>query len=336
MKGMKIMNDLVSIIVPIYNVDKYIEKCVNSICNQSYKNIEIILVDDGSKDMSGSIIDELAKNDNRIKVVHKKNSGVSSARNVGIEKSQGKYICFVDGDDYIKSDYVEYLLKLLLKNDADISLTRKMFSNFDNKQTKNDTTLIFSGERAAIDILTYNIPIGVYCKMFKKSLLSKYNIRFREDIYIGEGFNFNVDAFQRSKKVAVGHRKTYYYRRDNETSATTKFSKEKWENGLYAIDNIENNLIIRSEEMVSAVNFARWRTNVDIYSLLETSYSKNKYKDFYKQVKKYGRKYFYYAFINKTTGKREKIRALMMFLYPKSIPRMVMLRRRKYTVDIKN
>ena len=105
-------NDLISIIIPIYNVEKYMEKCLNSVVNQTYNNIEIILIDDGSKDKSREICDNYAKKDNRIKVVHKENNGVSSARNTGIDMSKGKYITFIDSDDYIDTDYIETLYKI--------------------------------------------------------------------------------------------------------------------------------------------------------------------------------------------------------------------------------
>lgn len=105
------MKKIVSIIVPVYNVEKFIFKTVNSILNQDYKNIEIILVDDGSPDNSARIIDELAKKDNRIVCVHKENGGVSSARNAGLKIATGEYVTFIDGDDWVEPNYVSYLIK---------------------------------------------------------------------------------------------------------------------------------------------------------------------------------------------------------------------------------
>ncbi len=116
------MGDLVTVVVPVYNVENYIEKCVDSILAQSYKNLEIILVDDGSNDRSGKISDRYAENDARIKVIHKENGGLSDARNAAIERAKGKYITFVDSDDYIEKDYVEYLYRLLKDNNADMSI----------------------------------------------------------------------------------------------------------------------------------------------------------------------------------------------------------------------
>lgn len=116
-----INNDLISIVVPVYNVEKYVKYCVESIVNQKYNNLEIILVDDGSTDNSGKICDEYSKLDNRIKVIHKENGGLADARNVGISYATGEYIGFVDSDDYIHPDFYQTLYDLLLDNNADIS-----------------------------------------------------------------------------------------------------------------------------------------------------------------------------------------------------------------------
>ena len=103
------LNELISIIVPVYNVEKYLKKCIDSILNQTYSNIEILLIDDGSTDNSGIICDNFKKRDSRIKVVHKKNSGVSSTRNYGLDLATGKYISFVDSDDFVECDFIENL-----------------------------------------------------------------------------------------------------------------------------------------------------------------------------------------------------------------------------------
>ena len=114
-------NELISVIVPVYNVEQYLEKCVNSIINQTYKNLEIILVDDGATDSSGNMCDELARSDNRIKVYHKENGGLSDARNYGVERATGDYIGFVDSDDYIDSEMYEKLYEAIKKENVDVA-----------------------------------------------------------------------------------------------------------------------------------------------------------------------------------------------------------------------
>ncbi len=120
-KGVE-MKDLITVVVPVYKVEKYIDRCVTSIINQTYKNLQIILVDDGSPDNCGKICDEYAKKDNRIEVIHKENGGLSDARNAGINIAKGKYIAFVDSDDYVANDYIEYMYKILKKENAKISI----------------------------------------------------------------------------------------------------------------------------------------------------------------------------------------------------------------------
>lgn len=115
------MDDLISVIVPIYNVEQYLERCIESIRCQTYKNIEIILVNDGSADKSGLLCDQFSKSDPRIKVIHKENGGLSSARNAGLKAAKGKFVGFVDSDDWIANDMYEYLYNLISKNEADVS-----------------------------------------------------------------------------------------------------------------------------------------------------------------------------------------------------------------------
>lgn len=125
--GYLVMDSLISVIVPIYNVEKYLRKCIESIINQSYKNLEIILVDDGSTDSCGSICDEYAKIDKRIKVIHKENGGLSDARNRGIEASGGAYLMFIDGDDYINEKMAEILYKRIKEDNTDLAMCNFLF-----------------------------------------------------------------------------------------------------------------------------------------------------------------------------------------------------------------
>ena len=114
---------LISIIVPVYQVDKYLERCVNSILSQTYKSIELILVDDGSPDRCGAICDEIAQKDNRVRVIHKQNGGLSSARNAALDIAQGEYITFIDGDDMIHPRMLEWMIQELESSGADIVST---------------------------------------------------------------------------------------------------------------------------------------------------------------------------------------------------------------------
>lgn len=318
----------VSLIVPLYNVEMYIEKCIESILAQTHHNLEIILVDDGSTDNSGTIADKYSKKDKRIIVLHKKNEKVSAARNSGINIATGKYVCFADADDYLMEDYVEYLLELAVENDADISMSTDMFTTFHPEQTTNSLVEIKTPEEGLIDILSYNMPIGVYCKLFKREFLGN-KIRFIPNIYIGEGFNFNSMALQRANKIVEGHRRIYFYRRDNPTSATTKFSLDKWQNAIFAIENIHSDLIMHSERIEDAWNYANWHTHCDAFNFLVMAGDEKKYIDTYKKWKKIVKTKAVCAFKVKV-NRREKIRAIIMMLCPKLMPFMISTRNRKY------
>ena len=198
------MSDLVSIIVPVYNVQKYLDKCIESMLKQTYTNIEIVLVDDGSTDGSASICDKYAADDERVVVVHKKNGGQSDARNVGLEKSTGEYICWVDGDDCIEENMIELLHKNLVDNNADISICN-YHSRYesDNRKCKDITVKDGIWTRADFWNNYYN-ENQYYCvvlwnKMFKKSLFM--------DIYFPVG-RISEDAWVMGK--VVSHAETIY------------------------------------------------------------------------------------------------------------------------------
>ncbi|OJF76375.1 MAG: glycosyl transferase family 2 [Treponema sp. CETP13] len=325
---MNFFNIKVSIIVPIFNVSKYLDECIKSIIKQTHENLEIILVNDGSTDNSGEIADYYASKDKRIRVIHQRNAGVSTARNNGINLATGEYVCFCDGDDFLMNDYISYLLNLAIQTNSEIALTTEMFTTFSSKQIKKDKISIYSGEEATVQILCYNIPIGVYCKIFKRKFLGE-NIRFLPNLFIGEGFNFNTTAFQLATKVGVGRRCIYYYRRDNENSATTKFSCKKWENGLMAINVIKENFIINSNKINRAWNFANWRTFSDVYDLMIMAEAEKKYSDMYKKCIKVIKAKGFYSLIVPVTIK-QKIRAIIMSLYPRLIPILMIKRKNKY------
>ena len=174
------MVDLISVVVPIYNVERFLPICIESIISQSYKKLQIILVDDGSTDNCGNICNEYASRDERLEVIHKQNAGVSAARNTGIDAATGDYICFADGDDYVMPNYVEHLLKLCVDNGAEVAYTIDMFTTFHKEQVSNHYSQIISSEDATENILCYKVPIGVYSKMFKRSFLNVlgYYIQF--------------------------------------------------------------------------------------------------------------------------------------------------------------
>ena len=326
------VTDKVTVIVPVYNVSSFLSKCIESICEQKYPFLEIILVDDGSTDESGKICDSYAEKDARIKVIHKQNQGVSLARNAALDVATGKWICFVDGDDYVMPNYVSYMLALALAYNADIALTTQLFGNFDsNKQAENDSVKAWTAEDAVEAILCYKVPIGCYCKIFKREIME--TTRFMPEVFIGEGFNFNIAAFQKSTKIVAGSLKTYYYRRDNPTSAMTKFSIKKCECGLLALEIIKEKLQIHTERIERAWEFANWRTHSDFYDSFKLAKAKIEYPDVYKKCLSVIRKKALVA-LNVPTSRQNKLRAIVMWLCPPLIPFLLKIREKKSKVII--
>lgn len=204
------MNELVSLIVPVYNVEKYLHRCLNSLINQTYKNLEIIVVNDGSTDNSDEICNYYASIDSRIKVIHKKNGGLSDARNYGIEYSNGELIAFVDSDDYVENDFIEILHSDIITYNADIAeINYRLFS--DNKYYKPKRKGYFKilrGENILKEYFSGNvIENNVWNKIFKKELIS--NIRFKVG-YTSEDLLFTYEALKNSSSVVVNTTKTKY------------------------------------------------------------------------------------------------------------------------------
>ncbi len=239
---MKYDDNLVSFIVPAYNVEKYIRKCAKSILKQTHKNIELIIIDDGSTDSTPMIVDEISESDNRVRIFHKTNEGVSSARNMGIDVAVGEYVVFVDGDDYISEDYAEYMLMLARQTNTDFCLSINCYTKKDEKQIKKDFIKIISPEDATALLLSPRVIVGCWNKIYKKSFLDNNKLRFSTSLFYGEGLSYITNVAQLSKSVGIGCRKVYYYRRNNELSATSKFDIEKMYNGEKALNIIGENL----------------------------------------------------------------------------------------------
>lgn len=237
------MEPKVSVIVPVYNAENYIKRCLESIINQTYNNLQIIVVDDGSNDNSRNICEDYARLDNRITVIHKVNGGVSSARNLGMDLADGKYITFVDSDDYIESDMIMKLVTLAIEYEADIVMCGCYKKETDDIVTNKDiNTYIqqYSTIEAINDILDKNKFHGYVCnKLFSSDLINnKKLIRFNEDIYVCEDMLFCIECFLNAKKIIYDNAKYYHYVfHGNNTSS--KFNDKKL-TALDAYDKIFN------------------------------------------------------------------------------------------------
>ncbi|MGA4516237.1 glycosyltransferase family 2 protein [Solibacillus silvestris] len=212
------MSELISIIVPIYNVEDFLHRCVDSILNQTYKNLEIILVNDGSPDQCGKICEEYAKLDNRVKVIHKENGGLSDARNAGIEVAEGQYLAFIDSDDWIHEEYIEILYELLRKTNSDISICNFLMTSTENFQVDNSKAELYTYSNIKALEQLYNDEFYVqmvtsWGKLYKKNLFEGLSFpvgRVHED-----EFTTYKLLYKANKVVLTTAKLLYYWQRED-------------------------------------------------------------------------------------------------------------------------
>lgn len=309
-------NKLVSVILPVYNVEKYIEKCIDSLINQTYKQIEILIIDDGSVDDSRVIADRLALKDNRIKVIHKLNGGVASARNMGLKMAMGDFIIFVDPDDWVTSDHVEYLLKLQSRDNADVCMTTALFTQNGEKQNKKIVEKTILPAEAATLLLSPNMYVGSYGKIYRKKWLIDNNLLQNENIYSGEGLHFTVKVVQYANCITVSNKKIYYYRRNVSTSATTKFNINMFSNNEQSLD-----IIMQEKRNVSPDFNIMWhlfRAHLFVSGIIsiEVNNSKNKYLKEYNYWKNTVKSDLFMLLTSKIVPLKSKIRLISVLLFP--------------------
>lgn len=288
------MEELISIIVPVYNVEEYLEKCVESIINQTYKNIEIILVDDGATDNSGKICDELGKKDDRIIVIHKANGGLSDARNAGLKIAKGEYIGFVDSDDYIAEDMFETLYNLNKKYNSEISIVSyyeiykgRVIGVRDSKNLEELTKL----EAIRELLIDTNIQSYAWNKLFKKELFDGLEFPTNKNF---EDIATTLLLFEKANKVVLLEDPKYYYvRRDNSIIGVRNYKTYK--DYLDVIYDKYNYLDGKYEEL-DLYNAYNYIINmIWVYTIIVTFELDEVYKEFVKQydlfeklINKYG------------------------------------------------
>ncbi len=208
------INPEVAVIVPVFNVEKYLKKCLDSIVSQTYKNLEIVLVDDGSQDKSGEICDAYASRDSRIKVFHNENRGPSYARNFGIDHSCSPYILFIDSDDYLELDYIEYLMNLLIRYNTKISCCDAYIdfqnkSNIWHKNKKNEYLYLSSHEAVADMLYSEHFDDAPWGKLYHRDLFRK--IRYPEERWTGEDASTTYKILLETDMIVIGRECKYHY-----------------------------------------------------------------------------------------------------------------------------
>ncbi len=310
----------ISIIIPVYKVEQFLERCVSSVTTQTYKNLEIILVDDGSPDGSPAICDKLANEDKRIKVIHKKNGGVSSARNEALKKATGDYVAFVDSDDWVEKTMYEEMLNIALEEDADMTFCKMKearsdgtFSNYNefnlDKLKEKKIEYFFINAKSGFDLVGV---LGGPCRtLFKKSTIE--GLEFNTTLKYGEDLFFLLKVFEKAKNVAICDNYFYNYYKNVESVCNT-INKSYFENAKtlhkYLIEyNKLNNL-----------NFIHFINHLYLYrNVINRAHE----KDFAKQMKELFKtdEYFKdcfnknnYRLIQKyEIGLKQKIRNFLMY-----------------------
>ncbi len=244
----------ISVIVPIYKVEEYLPKCIESIINQKYKNLEIILVDDGSPDNCPKICDEYAEKDSRIKVIHKKNEGLIEARKSGVRESTGEYIAFVDGDDYISPNMYSMVAYAIEEFSPDMVMTeffwslehkdipseRTLFNDYYNRDEIEDEiipSMLFSGK-----FYQFGIFPNCWTKIIKRELLINNIMGVDSRVRMGEDASFTYGCILDSESIAVVKEPLYYYR-VNDSSMS-----KAYDSSLYSIWNIAYESILKKAE----------------------------------------------------------------------------------------
>ena len=219
------MNDKVSVIIPVYKAEAYLGKCLDSVLAQIYENIEIILVDDGSPDCCPIICDKYAKEDSRVIAVHKTNGGASSARNIGLERASGKYICFVDSDDFLPQNSIYDLVGSLDSNGTDYAAGICAIKETGTFKNHIDTDVVIDFEENPEELLLYITHAGSYspyAKIYLSELIKKNNIRFDENLKCSEDALFIRTYLKYCKKISLVSKVVYEYTTANESSLSKK------------------------------------------------------------------------------------------------------------------
>ena len=269
------MGEKISVIVPVYNVEQYLERCVDSIINQTYTNLEIILVNDGSTDNSGKLCDELAKKDERIRVIHKENGGLSDARNRGIDEAESDLVGFIDSDDYIDNDMYEVLLRNLNDTDADLSMCAlyDVYNNTPEEQVTNKEIWELSSEQAIKMVMEAKIlSVTAVNKLYRKSLFS--NLKF-EVGKIAEDAFIMIKLLDKCEKIVATNEKKYYYVHRENSITTQKFSTKF----LNVIEAYEQNSNIILEKYPKLKDVAQTRMSWAYFYVLDRLLLDDNYND---------------------------------------------------------
>lgn len=308
---MKYETELISIIVPVYNVERYLERCVDSIINQTYRNLEIILVDDGSTDKSSEICDRYEKKDNRVRVLHKRNGGAASARNKGLEVATGEYIGFVDSDDYIASDMYEALYRHM-REDVDVVTCGMVYIDRSGHKKKYYCTkemVCFDNIQSLRELLCQRYLVFSPCdKLFKKKAIGKIrypNNRVCEDLL----FIYNV-VKDCNNIINIGECKYYYIYRENSVSRKMFYAR-RMDYVLFARDILKD-VSVRYPSLRKEAELLYVKNTMDIINQINKSPNKSSYEYMRKRLVKVIRKMLLLIILNPHITYEQKIKCILL------------------------
>jgi len=250
----------VSIIVPVYKAENTLRKCIDSILTQSVSDIELLLIDDGSPDSSGKICENYREKDDRVQVFHKPNNGVSSARNVGLEKARGKWIAFVDSDDYVDEHFVKNLT--IAAKSTGSQLVQAGFNKISNEglQTVNAVSNIISMPLLSEDLLSYLRGFS-FSKLYVREIIEKNGLKFDETLTLAEDLCFVLEYVSHIDRITFIPDSNYYYV-EYKTSASFKLHKPR---SLLRLWQVENSVLNKLQEKFIYINMPEWQKDVGNY-----------------------------------------------------------------------
>lgn len=280
---------LISVVIPVYKVEAYISECIDSVLEQTYHNLEIILVNDGSPDSCPQICDEYAKQDSRIKVIHKENGGLSDARNAGLEIATGKWVSFIDSDDWIEPEFISTLLDTAKSNDADISVCAytKVYEGGSSVKISADEDLkVMSSTQAMQDLFTYKKYGGVmtWNKLYKTKIFIDNKIKFPVGKIHEDNFT-TYKTYYYANKIAYIDTPLVNYRQRDDSIMGQSFDARRLhsiEASHEAVDFVKNNKIPLTQE----VQFAVMSSYMQTIRSLQESNNKSEYRDLQKSLLK--------------------------------------------------
>ena len=305
-------NELISIIVPVYNVEQYLETCVDSIINQKYKNLEIILVDDGATDSSGKLCDELAKIDNRIKVYHKENGGLSDARNYGVERATGDYIGFVDSDDYIDSEMYEELYEAIKKENVDVVECNLKIIYPDRVElfTEQKYYNVYTKQEYLEEYLKIEKIFGSACvRLIKSDIAKKLKFpvgKLYEDTY------YAYDLIEKVDRYVIMNNPYYNYLMRENSITNTKFNPRIFD----LIEIVEKFRKTTYENYPGLKEAADCRKMYAYFSVLNSILLEENYRDneYYSEILSYFKRNYISLLKNKYINRNRKLSVILIKL----------------------